>query len=64
MEARSPHWTRYHKAKKLAWDPQDIDLAPDLRDWAAFSDEGRDAPSGPARCFWAAKRPSPATSRP
>ncbi len=37
------HWTRYHKAKKLAWDPQSIDLSPDRRDWAALTGTERDA---------------------
>ena len=43
MQIDSSHWTRYHKAKKLAWDPQDIDLDQDLRDWDALDDERRDA---------------------
>lgn len=37
------HWTRYHKAKKLAWDPQAIDLDQDRRDWDALTDTERDA---------------------
>ena len=43
MEATNPHWTRYHKAKKLAWDPQSVDLTQDRRDWDALDDERRDA---------------------
>ncbi len=37
------HRTRYQKAKRLAWDPQHIDLEQDRRDWAALSDVERDA---------------------
>jgi ribonucleoside-diphosphate reductase beta chain len=43
MTTNDPHWTRYHKAKKLAWDPQHIDLDPDRRDWDALDAERRDA---------------------
>lgn len=32
----------YHKAKRLLWDPRDIDLEPDRRDWAALTDRERD----------------------
>ena len=33
----------YHKAKKLGiWDPRDIDLAQDIRDWQHFSDEKKE----------------------
>lgn len=37
-----PHWTRYHKAKRLAWDPQDLNLTPDQHDWERLSEEERD----------------------
>jgi ribonucleoside-diphosphate reductase beta chain len=39
----NPHWLRYHKAKRLGWDPQDLNLLPDRRDWEALSEEERDA---------------------
>jgi ribonucleoside-diphosphate reductase beta chain len=32
-----PHWQRYQKAKRLSWDPQDIDLSTDRRDWKALT---------------------------
>lgn len=32
----------YHKAKSLLWDPCDIDLTADQRDWARLSDRERD----------------------
>jgi ribonucleoside-diphosphate reductase beta chain len=37
------HRRRYQKAKALAWDPAAFDLEQDKADWAAFSDEERDA---------------------
>jgi ribonucleoside-diphosphate reductase beta chain len=43
MQIDSPHWMRYHKAKKLAWDPQAIGLSQDRRDWDALDDDRRDA---------------------
>ncbi len=43
MHFDDAHWARYHKAKKLAWDPQAIDLDQDHRDWAALNEEERDA---------------------
>ncbi len=43
MHLDSMHWTRYHKAKKLAWDPQTLGLDQDRRDWEAFDDDERDA---------------------
>jgi len=39
----NPHWLRYHKAKRLAWDPQDLNLLPDRRDWDDLADDERDA---------------------
>ena len=32
----------YHKAKQLIWDPRDIDLSQDVRDWQAMSERERD----------------------
>lgn len=32
----------YHKAKQLVWDPRDIDLAQDARDWQRMSERERD----------------------
>ena len=32
----------YHKAKRLIWDPRDIDCEQDKRDWAAMSDREHD----------------------
>ena len=37
------HRRRYQKAKTLSWDPAAFDLEQDKADWAAFSDEQRDA---------------------
>ena len=37
------HRRRYQKAKSLSWDPAAFDLDQDKADWAAFSDEERDA---------------------
>ena len=43
MTTNDPHWTRYHKAKKLAWDPQNVNLTQDLYDWNSLSKEKCDA---------------------
>ncbi|MCS6847147.1 MAG: R2-like ligand-binding oxidase [Anaerolineae bacterium] len=32
----------YHKAKQLVWDPRDIDLAQDVRDWQRMDERERD----------------------
>ena len=32
----------YHKAKELIWDPRDIDLAQDVRDWQRMGERERD----------------------
>ncbi|GIV84538.1 MAG: ribonucleotide-diphosphate reductase [Candidatus Roseilinea sp.] len=32
----------YHKAKQLVWDPRDIDLAQDARDWQRMNERERD----------------------
>ncbi|MCL6511829.1 MAG: R2-like ligand-binding oxidase [Anaerolineae bacterium] len=32
----------YHKAKQLIWDPRDIDLSQDVRDWQGMSERERD----------------------
>ncbi|BCX04566.1 MAG: ribonucleotide-diphosphate reductase [Candidatus Roseilinea sp.] len=32
----------YHKAKQLIWDPRDIDLAQDVRDWQRMDERERD----------------------
>lgn len=32
----------YHKAKRLLWNPQDLDFSQDQRDWAAMSERERD----------------------
>jgi ribonucleoside-diphosphate reductase beta chain len=32
----------YHKAKRLMWDPQDLDFSQDQRDWAAMSEREQD----------------------
>lgn len=32
----------YHKAKKLIWDPRDVDCERDKTDWASFTDRERD----------------------
>jgi ribonucleoside-diphosphate reductase beta chain len=32
----------YHKAKRLLWNPQDLDLTQDKADWAAFTETERD----------------------
>jgi len=39
----SPHWIRYQKAKRLSWDPVDINLVEDQRHWGQLSAEERDA---------------------
>jgi ribonucleoside-diphosphate reductase beta chain len=39
----NPHWIRYQKAKRLGWDPQDVILIADRRDWEALTDDERDA---------------------
>jgi ribonucleoside-diphosphate reductase beta chain len=37
----------YHKAKKLGiWDPRDIDLAQDIRDWRSLPDESKERVRG------------------
>lgn len=38
-----PAMRDYHKAKRLAWDPSDIDLRPDQADWPTLTDTERDA---------------------
>ncbi|MEM1042704.1 MAG: ribonucleotide-diphosphate reductase subunit beta [Bacteroidota bacterium] len=37
------HWRRYQKAKKLAWNPQHIDLDQDIHDWEGLTAAERDA---------------------
>ena len=32
----------YHKAKRLMWDPRDVDCEPDKRDWAGLTERERD----------------------
>jgi ribonucleoside-diphosphate reductase beta chain len=32
----------YHKAKRLIWDPQDIDFSQDKQDWAGYDERHRD----------------------
>jgi ribonucleoside-diphosphate reductase beta chain len=47
----SSHWQRYQKAKKLTWDPRDVDLEQDRRDWAAMSHDERSGALRACRMF-------------
>jgi ribonucleoside-diphosphate reductase beta chain len=38
----NPHWQRYQKAKRLSWDPQEIDLAPDRHHWRDLTPDEAD----------------------
>jgi ribonucleoside-diphosphate reductase beta chain len=38
-----PPMLDYHKAKELMWDPRQISLAQDLKDWASFNEPQREA---------------------
>ena len=49
--ARDKHWTRYQKAKKLAWDPQHFDLAQDQADWARLDETERHGVLGAVALF-------------
>jgi ribonucleoside-diphosphate reductase beta chain len=44
-------WRLWDKAKKLMWDPADLDFSQDAKDWAGLDDEHRYALIGLARGF-------------
>jgi len=44
-------WRLWEKAKKLVWDPADIDFSKDAEDWANLSEDQRITISGLARTF-------------
>ncbi|MEM8558009.1 MAG: ribonucleotide-diphosphate reductase subunit beta [Bacteroidota bacterium] len=48
---RDKHWTRYQKAKKLAWDPQHFDLTQDQADWAQLDETERAGVLGAVALF-------------
>ena len=42
LDQTLPPLVLYHKAKQLMWDPRDIDLSQDVRDWQGMSERQRD----------------------